>query len=112
MTLDASYVGSRTRDAIVSKQINELPKEALALGATALNQRVPNPFEGLLPGTAFNTDTIPRQQLLRPFPQFAGFEMADRNDGQVWYDSLQVQLEKRYSHGLTLRRSLYVREEH
>jgi hypothetical protein len=85
----------------VSKPINEISKESLALGATVLNANVPNPFEGLIPGTSLNNATVTRQQLLRPFPQFTGFEMADRNDGSVWYDSLQLQLEKRYSFGLT-----------
>lgn len=101
MVLDASYVSSRTRDAIVSKPMNEISKESLALGASVLNANVPNPFQGLIPGTSLNNATVTRQQLLRPFPQFAGFEMSDRNDGGVWYDSLQVQLEKRYSYGLT-----------
>jgi len=88
-------------DATVSKSINEISKESLALGSTVLNQNVPNPFEGLLPGTTLNNATVTRQQLLRPFPQFTGFDMADRNDGKVWYDSLQVQLEKRASNGLS-----------
>jgi hypothetical protein len=101
MVLDASYVGSRTRKAIVSRQMNEISKESLALGANVLNANVPNPFEGLIPGTSLNNATVTRQQLLRPFPQFLGFEASDRNDGSVWYDSLQIQLEKRYSRGLT-----------
>jgi hypothetical protein len=101
MTLDASYVGSRTKGVQIPKGFNELSVEALALGATQLNARVANPFEGLAPGTGINAATIPRQQLLRPFPQFNSFDMLDRNDGSVWYNSLQMSLEKRYSHGLT-----------
>jgi carboxypeptidase family protein len=101
MSVDASYVGSRTRDAIVSKPFNEISKESLALGATALNQNVPNPFAGLIPGTTLNNPMVTRQQLLRPFPQFTGFDMADRNDGKIWYNSFQLQLEKRASHGLS-----------
>jgi hypothetical protein len=109
MSLDVSYVGSRTRGAAVNKPYNEISAESMALGnpdlggnPNYLNQRVPNPFENLLPGTSLNASTVPRQQLLRPFPQFSSFNMADRNDGRVWYNSLQVLLEKRYSHGLTL----------
>ncbi len=101
MLVDASYVGSRTRKAAASKPFNELPVEALALGATALNQSVPNPFQGLINAGSFAAATVPRQQLLRPFPQFGSFNMDDRNDGKVWYNSLQVSFEKRYSHGLT-----------
>jgi hypothetical protein len=101
MTVDASYVGSRTRKAAVDKPFNELPVEALALGATVLNQSVPNPFQGLINAGGLGAATVPRQQLLRPYPQFTSFNMADRNEGSMWYNSLQVSLEKRYSHGLS-----------
>ena len=101
VTLDASYVGSRTRKAAVSKPFNELPLDALALGATVLNQSVPNPFQNLIAAGSLGAATIPRQQLLRPFPQFTSFNMDDRNDGNVWYNSMQISVEKRYSHGLT-----------
>jgi hypothetical protein len=108
MTLDVSYVGSRTRASVVNKPFNELPLDVLNLGnpqlggnPNYLNERVPNPFANLVPGTALNATTIPRQQLLRPYPQFTSFDMADRNEGQVWYNSLQILLQKRYSHGLT-----------
>ena len=40
--------------------------------------------------------------LLRPYPQFASFNMMDRNEGQIWYNSLQVTVDKRYSHGLNM----------
>jgi hypothetical protein len=105
--IDTSYVGSRTRAATVSRGFNELPVEALALGDITqggnpnyLNQQVPNPFANLLPGTSLNSATVPRSQLLRPFPQFTGFNVEQRNDGRIWYDSLQVTANKRYSHGL------------
>ena len=101
MTVDASYVGSRTKKASVTKPINELSVESLALGANVLNASVPNPFQGLINAGGLGAATVPRQQLLRPFPQFTAFNMADRNDGDVWYNSLQVSVEKRYSHGMT-----------
>ena len=66
MTADASYVGSRTRKAAVEKPFNELPVEALALGATVLYQSAPNPFQGLINAGGLGAATVPRQQLLRP----------------------------------------------
>lgn len=101
MTLDVSYVGSRSRDVAVNRPINELPVEALALGASVLNQSVPNPFQGLINAGGLGAATVPRQQLLRPYPQFTSFNSSDRNEGQIWYNSMQMLLEKRYSHGLT-----------
>ena len=99
MVAEASYVGSRTRDLVVSKGINEITADQLAQGAVML-QQVPNPFQGLLPGTPFNGATVPRQQLLRPFPQFAGITEDRRSLGVNDYDALQVSLNKRLARGL------------
>lgn len=105
---DISYVGSRTMAATVSKGINELPVESLALGDVTkggnpnlLNQQVPNPFAGLIPGTSLNNTTVARQQMLRPFPQFTSFSMQERNDGRIWYNAMQIMLTKRYSKGFS-----------
>lgn len=101
-------MGSHTRAATVSKGVNEIFVESLALGDITrggnpnyLNKQVPNPFAGLIPGTGLNNATVSRQQLLRPFPQFTGFSMQERNDGQIPYNSLQLTITKRYSRGLS-----------
>ncbi len=99
LALDLSYVGSRTRGLPVSKGINEISAEQLASGNVML-QQVANPFEGLLPGTPFNGPTVTRQQLARPFPQFAGINQDRRPLGVNDYDSLQVSVNKRLSRGL------------
>ena len=99
MVLEASYVGSRTRKLPVAKGINEITADQLAQGNVML-QPVPNPFEGLLPGTAFNGPTVPRQQLLRPFPQFASITEDRRSLGVNDYNALQLSLNKRFAGGL------------
>ena len=108
MSIEASYVGSRTRSAYVSNSINSLSLANLALGDPTkggdpnyLNAQVPNPFEGLLPGTTINGPTVARNQLLRPFPEFTGVTITDTNVGKIWYNSLQVSLQKRFRRGLT-----------
>lgn len=40
-------------------------------------------------------------QSLRPFPQFGGLGSLWAPLGNTWYDSLQIKVTKRYSHGLT-----------
>ncbi|HSP69831.1 MAG TPA: TonB-dependent receptor [Bryobacteraceae bacterium] len=40
-------------------------------------------------------------QSLRPFPQFTTIPVAYAPLGKTWYDSLQVKVDKRFSHGLT-----------
>ena len=99
MVVEASYVGSRTRKLVVSKGINEITAAQLAQGNVML-EAVPNPFQGLLPGTPFNGATVPRQQLLRPFPQFAGITEDRRSLGVNDYNALQVSLNKRLARGL------------
>lgn len=99
VVIDASYVGSRTRGYPVAKGINEITAAQLAQG-TAMLVQVPNPFAGLLPGTAYNGATVPLQQLSRPYPQFAGITEDRRPIGEIDYDSLQVTFNKRLSQGL------------
>ena len=62
---------------------------------------VPNPFRGLLPGTAFNAATVARSQLLRPFPQFGNVRTFDDN-GTSSYRSAQFKVEKRFTKGYTV----------
>jgi hypothetical protein len=107
--VEASYVGSRTNDAPVSKVYNALTAQNLALGDITqggnpnyLNQKVNNPFSGLLPGTSINSSTVPLQQLLLPFPEFTGLSEQNIPVGKVWYNSLQVSAQKRYSQGFSI----------
>ncbi|MPY87088.1 MAG: TonB-dependent receptor plug domain-containing protein [Luteitalea sp.] len=99
LVVDVSYVGSRTRGLPVTKGINEVSAADLTMGGALLDP-VSNPFEGLLPGTELNEATVPRQQLLRPFPQFTGITEEKRSIGRADYDALQLRLEKRLSRGL------------
>lgn len=107
--IDLAFVRNVNYDMRVANvELNPVPREYL----TTLNQRdpivdsflsaqVPNPFRGLLPGTAFNGATIERQQLLRPFPQFASI-ISERYDGRAVYNSAQLRLERRFSERYTV----------
>ncbi|MBI4875402.1 MAG: TonB-dependent receptor [Acidobacteria bacterium] len=108
MSIDASYVGSRTMAVPVSKGYNDIGVELLDKGNPQkggnpnwLNEQLPNPFAGLIPGTALNNATTSRSQLARPYPQFSGFSIAQLSEGRLWYNSFQMTFEKRYSRGLT-----------
>lgn len=118
--IDASYVGSRTvnintndNQAGGARNLNVLSNAQLAAARTAaaaqnittsayLSQTVNNPFAGLLPGSNLNGSTVSRQQLLLPYPQYTGVSYGQESVGKIWYDSLQLTVEKRYSHGLTI----------
>ena len=65
---------------------------------------MPNPFFGLLPTTALAAlrgGTIPRERLLRPYPQFDNVTTTT-NEGESWFQSFQVNLQRRFSKGYTL----------
>jgi hypothetical protein len=97
--LDVSYVGSQTRKLGVSKNIDDLTADQLALGTSYLNTLVTNPFAGLLPGLSLNSATTSRRNLIRPYPQFTSVTRTQASLGRAWYNSLQVQVQKRLSHG-------------
>ena len=97
------YVGSRganlgiggTEDAVIN--INQLPDSALALGEDALNAPVANPFYGDDRFGAFaGQETLPYAQLLRPYPHFRDVLARHVSAGKSFYNSLRVELEKRF----------------
>ncbi len=100
---EVSYVGSRTREIQVSKNINALPADQLALGTPYLNQGQPNPFyEVLSPTTARGQQaTTQRRNLLLPFPQFTTITMQNQSLGTSWYNAFQFKLQQRFRHGLS-----------
>ena len=112
-SIDISYVGSRTRQEQNSwGGFNEPPLSLrdqcdVTKGGQAAfcNALLPNPFVNVagFEGTnRYTSPTLSRFELSRPFPQFTGFTQFERNDGQIWYDSLQVVMNKRLSDGISL----------
>lgn len=110
--IDASYVGSRTYDlntgdnqlgSAQNINVNTAAQIAQARQTPSyFTAAVANPFAGLLPGTSLNGATVPRSQLLKPFPQFNQVVEYGVSSGKTWYDALQVSVEKRYTQGLVL----------
>lgn len=101
MVLEASYVGSRSQGLDVSQQVDDVSAAQLAQYGTLLStMSVPNPYAGLLPGTSLNSATVSLQQSLRPYPQYTGITENNLPVGASWYNSLQVQFNKRLSYGL------------
>jgi hypothetical protein len=66
---------------------------------------VSNPFYGLpqFTGTNLgNSPTISRWDINRPFPEFGTFTQRGRNDGKLWYNSMQLTYQTRGLAGLNL----------
>ncbi len=97
----AGYVLNLVDRLPVSKDLNAWSLDQLALGAAGLNQRVNNPFAGLVPGYALNQATTTYGQLIKPFPQFTTVTEQNIPIGKSRYDGLQLYLLKRFSGGLS-----------
>ena len=67
--------------------------------AAALRQSIPNPFFGVAGAGEFATRaTIPRGQLLRPFPQFGNINVFEVTEGgRRQYHAMTIKLDKRTS---------------
>jgi hypothetical protein len=114
--VEASYVGNYGYDMEIVQNINALPNKylntdnsrtaSMTANNTFLTTSVANPFRGLeeFRGTSLFNDTIARQQLLRPYPQFLDV-LTTNNDGKSWYTAGQFSLQKRFSKGYTLQAS-------
>ena len=81
--------------------LDYLPAKYLSLGS-ALNNLVPNPFQGLIPSGSESGATISEGQLLSLYPEFTSVDDSRDSDGRSYYNALQATVTKNYSHGLTL----------
>ncbi|MGB2642135.1 MAG: carboxypeptidase regulatory-like domain-containing protein [Candidatus Acidiferrum sp.] len=118
LLFEVDYVGNHgVHLPIEDTQDNPIPAQYLSTQATrdttvisALSATVANPFKGLLPGTSLNGSTISVAQLLSIYPEFpqgnastsAGVLNQNAPNGQSFFDSLDVRLEKRFSKGLSV----------
>ncbi len=99
--LTAGYVYNGMSRIAVSHSLNSLTVDQLAMGASVLNNRVANPFAGLVPGFGLNQSTITYGSLIAPYPQFTGVTEVGSPLGDSAYHGLQIQMTKRFSHGVS-----------
>jgi carboxypeptidase family protein len=102
IAVEVAYTGSKiTRVGIPDANINQLTVDQLAEG-TALQQRVTNPFFGIIPrSSSLGDPTITRAQLLKPFPQHTSVAFYRNNVGTSIYNGVYVKLEQRFTRGLS-----------
>ncbi len=81
-------------------QYNDLDPKYLSLGLS-LQDQVPNPLAGQIPG-ALGGPTVARRQTLLPFPQYSGVTVYNPLGGASTYHSFQLKMLRRFSRGLTL----------
>jgi len=81
-----------------------LNPQFFSLGTAALNQLVPNPLYGKITssGCQLQNATVPRQQLLRPFPHYCGVGDQAAPVGDSYYDALQMTYTHRFHAGFSV----------
>ncbi|MGH9661336.1 MAG: TonB-dependent receptor, partial [Bryobacteraceae bacterium] len=79
--------------------LNQLDRSHLALGSR-LNERVRNPFFGIVNDGVLIAPEVSRAQLLRPYPQFTDIIPLYSSGSSSSYHSMQATMSKRLSHGL------------
>jgi hypothetical protein len=118
LLLEVMYMGNHAVHLpIAVTQLNVIPRQYLSTLPTRdqtlinnLTATVTNPFAGLEPGTSLNSSTTTAAQLLAVYPEFpvgsgsgsTGVIEQNLTIGRSYFESLNVRVEKRLSHGLSL----------
>jgi outer membrane receptor protein involved in Fe transport len=98
--VDVSYTGNLgSHFTSGGWNLNQLDNQFLSQGL-ALQQQVPNPYAGRVPG-ALGGATISRQQSLLPFPYYQGVTVRSPRMGNYNSHLMIISVEKRMSKGLT-----------
>jgi len=111
--LEVAYVGNRTTKMEISRDLNIVGNQMLsrspfydAARVNYLSANITNPFRGLdgVNGAMGTNNTITRENLLKPYPQF-GAVNTTTYQGYSWYHSLQIRAARRLSSGLNINAS-------
>lgn len=101
IVVQAGYVGNKITRVAQNRFYNQNDPLLLSLGPQLL-QQVPNPFFGKISTGNLSFPTVQLRQLLRPYPQYLQVLIPRDGYGDANYHSLQMQIDKQYSKGLTL----------
>jgi hypothetical protein len=130
IVLEVAYIGNHAVHLPITTQLDFIPRQYLStspyrdaaqnatvslLGSSAKGANgaaIVNPFQGLLPNSSYNGSTVNLQQLLIPFPQYPvpsapsstsnGVVEQYNNAGESYYSSMNVRVQKRFTHGMVL----------
>ncbi|MGH9345542.1 MAG: TonB-dependent receptor domain-containing protein, partial [Terriglobia bacterium] len=98
---EVAYVGSRGLHLTHNfAGLDTLNPKYLSMG-TALQAKVPNPFQRFVSIGALSASTVTEQQLLLPYPQFTGITVENETWGSSDYQSAQMKVDKRTTHGVS-----------
>jgi hypothetical protein len=100
---ETAYLGNKGThlQTLQGFNLDQIAPQYLTLG-NALNDRIPNPFYGLIASGPLSTQTVARQQLLLPYPQYVGVSGGWTYNGDSIYHALALKVDKRFSNGFTV----------
>lgn len=104
MVFDIGYTGNTGRKYSYGsgRNMNQVPSQYLSEGL-ALNNRVPNPFQGVLTAGPNTGATLPQHRLLRLFPHFNSVGTPRSEKGaSSRFNALYLKFTRRFSKGLTV----------
>ena len=93
--VEAGYVGARGLElSYANYDLNQLRPEQLT---TTLQQKVPNPFYGLISTGTLAAATVPCSALIVPYPQYTGVTQAFPTGATSIYHAFQLKAQKRFT---------------
>jgi hypothetical protein len=103
--VEIGYSGFQARNFLFGNpsNFNQIDPSHLSLG-NALNEQVANPFFGVITGdSGLAQETVPRAQLLKPFPHFAHVGLSRSLPGaEGSFNALNLKLARAFSDGLAV----------
>ncbi|MCL4402883.1 MAG: hypothetical protein M1436_09515, partial [Acidobacteria bacterium] len=111
--VEIAYVGNRNTKTEITRDLNIVGNQMLSRSpfydearVNYLSSNITNPFRRLpgVNGTLGTNNTLMRETLLKPFPQFTAVNTTTYQ-GYSWYHSLQVRGARRFSAGLNVNAS-------
>ncbi len=98
--VDLAYSGNHvTNSPAGNYNLDQLDPQYLSLG-NALQNPVPNPYAGIVPGS-LGSATITKQQSLLPFPYYTSVTVRNPHLGDSIYHGGMLTVQKRFNKGLT-----------
>lgn len=100
LVVDVGYAGNHGAKLLGVLEWNQVDSAYQPLG-NQLQTPVPNPYSGIVSSGPLAAATVPRNQLLRPYPQFMNVTSTSSAYGNSIYHAFQSKLEKRFAKGLS-----------
>src|SRR3984893_1678543 len=104
--VDVAYAGSKgTHLPMHSQDLNQLAPQFLPKNptdVTTLTAQVQNPFFGIVQSGSMSAQTVQAARMLLPFPQYDDIAMAEPDNRDSIYHSLQAKFQKRFSAGASI----------